>query len=389
MTYSTLVFTGLLTAASVLFACQKAPAPAALPATTLPPTAAPEVITETILTGYEVIWGMDFLPNGDLLFAEKRGRLYRRSGTTVTQLTGLPTDINTDVQGGLLDLRVHPNYAATGWIYASYAATAPGTSATRLQLMRFKISGNQLVNSEIIFRTSATNQWKGHYGSRIDFDRSGMLYLSVGEGGPSSYGGATSPNQNAQNVQTEWGKIHRMTDAGAVPADNPVLPGNTAATTVFSYGHRNPQGLLIHPTTGDIWETEHGAKGGDELNIVQRGKNYGWPLVSNGINYDGTTISTSPVREGIEAPRHTWTPSIGPCGLAVVTSAKFKGWTGNLLVGGLALTYLSRLTLDNNRVVAEEKLLPGNRVRNVKEGPDGAIYVSVEGPGRVLKLTAQ
>ena len=384
MNHSTSAFVGLLAVAVGLFTCQNTPAP---PNNTLPDAGTTDVVTETILTGYEIIWGMDFLPNGDLLFAEKRGRLYRRTGTTVTELTGLPTDINTEGQGGLLDLRVHPNYATTGWVYASYAATAPGTSATRLQLIRFKLAGNQLTNLEIIFRTSATNQWKGHYGSRIDFDKSGLLYLSIGEGGPSSYGGTNSPNKNAQNTQTEWGKIHRMTDAGAVPADNPVLPGNTAATTVFSYGHRNPQGLLIHPTTGEIWETEHSAKGGDEVNIVQRGKNYGWPLVSNGINYDGTAISASPTMPGVEPPIYTWTPSIGPCGLAVVTSSRFKSWNGNLLAGGLALTYLSRLTLENNKVVAEEKLLPGNRVRNVKQGPDGAIYVSVENPGRVLKLT--
>ena len=180
-----------------------------------------------------------------------------------------------------------------------------------------------------------------------------------------------------------------MTDAGAVPADNPVLPGNTAPTTVFSYGHRNPQGLVLNPTTGELWESEHGPRGGDEVNTVQRGKNYGWPLVSYGVNYDGTVISANPTLPGVENPVHTWTPSIGPCGLAFVTGDQFKAWNGNLLAGGLALTYLSRLELSENRVVREEKLLQGNRVRNVKMAPDGSIYVSVEGPGRVLRLTAQ
>lgn len=352
------------------------------------PTGTPTIRTQTLLTGYEIIWGMDFLPNGNLIFGEKRGRIYQRTGETVTQLTGLPTDINTTSQGGLLDIRVHPNYAANGWVYASYAATVSGTTNTSLKLIRFKINGTALTDVQSIFQAAPTNQWKGHYGSRIEFDRNGLLYLSIGEGGPSTYGGASSPNKNAQNVQTEWGKVHRMTDTGAVPADNPVLPGNTAATTVYSYGHRNPQGLILNPTTGDLWESEHSAKGGDELNIVQKGKNYGWPLVSSGVNYDGTTISASPTMAGVESPLFTWTPSIGPCGLAFITSDSFKSWKGNLLVGGLALTYLSRLELNGNQVVRESKLLEGNRVRNVKQAPDGSIYVSVEGPGRIIRLSA-
>jgi glucose/arabinose dehydrogenase len=390
-------YPAVLTAFSVivtlnLAACRQAETVTVADKNTTGPTtpgSTPTLDVQTLLTGYEIIWGMDFLPNGDLIFGEKRGRIYRRSGETVTQLTGLPTDINTSGQGGLLDIRVHPSYAANGWIYASYAATVAGTSNTGLNLIRFKLTGNALTDLQTIFRASATNQWKGHYGSRIEFDKNGLLYLSVGEGGSSSYGGASSPNKNAQNVQTEWGKVHRMTDAGAVPADNPVLPGNTTATTVYSYGHRNPQGLILHPTTGDIWESEHAAKGGDELNIVQKGKNYGWPLVSSGVNYDGSRISASPTMPGVESAIYTWTPSIGPCGLAFITSDMFKGWKGNLLVGGLALTYLSRLELNGNQVVREEKLLEGNRIRNVKQAPDGSIYVAVENPGRLLRLVAK
>ncbi|MBO0932578.1 PQQ-dependent sugar dehydrogenase [Fibrella aquatilis] len=377
----------LLTCCLGVWACTRTADPISDPTPPTNPT--PAVQTKTLLTGYEIIWGMDFLPNGDLIFGEKRGRIYRRSGEVVTELTGLPTDINSSGQGGLLDIRVHPNYAANGWIYASYAASAAGTTNTQLNLVRFKITENRLTELQTLFRAAPTNQWKGHYGSRIEFDKSGFLYLSIGEGGPSSYGGATSPNKNAQNVQTEWGKVHRMTDAGAVPTDNPILPGNTAPTTVFSYGHRNPQGLIVNPTTGDMWESEHSAKGGDELNILKKGANYGWPLVSYGINYDGTTISASPTMAGVENPIYTWTPSVGPCGLAFITSDAFKTWKGNLLVGGLALNYLSRLELDGNKVVRENKLLEGNRIRNVKQAPDGSIYVSVENPGRVLQLTLQ
>lgn len=388
-----LLWTFLLIGAAGLGGCQEtetnpaAGTPAAGTSTTATTSETPTLRTQTLLTGYEIIWGMDFLSNGDLLFTEKRGRMYRFSNGTTTELTGLPTDINPSGQGGLLDLRVHPNYAANGWVYASYAGSPAGSTAGQLNLIRFKIDGNRLMNVETIFKASATNLWKGHYGSRIEFDRAGLLYLSIGEGGPSTYGGASSPNQNAQNVKTEWGKIHRMTDAGGIPADNPILPGNTAPTTLFSYGHRNPQGLVLNPFTGDLWETEHGPQGGDEVNVIQKGGNYGWPLVSYGINYDGTTISANPTREGIQAPIHTWTPSIGTCGLTFITSDKFKGWKGSLVTGSLAKTYLSRLEISNNRVVRETKLLEDQgRVRNVKQGPDGSLYVSLEGPGRIVRL---
>jgi len=356
---------------------------------TTPPVvvADPTITTNILVTGYEIIWGMDFLPNGDMLFTEKKGALHRFANGKTTPITGLPTDINTNGQGGLFDIRVHPNYASNGWVYATYAGTAPATKFTRLNLIRFKINGNQIANLEPIFQTSATNQWNGHYGGRIEFDKAGSLYLSVGEGGPGSYGGATSPNQNPQNVKTEWGKVHRMTDAGGVLADNPILPGNTAPTTIYSYGHRNPQGLVLNPTTNQIWESEHGPRGGDEVNIVEKGKNYGWPLVSHGVNYDGKPVSNSPTMAGVQAPVHTWTPSIGACGLAFITSDKFKSWKGNLLAGGLALTHLSRCEVADGKVINSSRILNGQgRVRNVKQGPDGNLYVSVEGPGRILQL---
>lgn len=344
---------------------------------------------QTILAGYEIIWGMDFLPNGDLLFTEKRGRLYRLPGgsTTPTELTGLPGDIYTANQGGLLDLRVHPQYASNGWIYASYAGSTPGTQLGRLNLIRFKITNNQITDLSTIFQTDASNAWQGHYGSRIEFGPDNMLYLSVGEGGPRTYGGESSPNQNAQNANTGWGKIHRMTDSGQVPADNPILPGNAAPTTVYAYGNRNPQGLAFNTVTNQLWETEHGPRGGDEVNIIQKGANYGWPLVSYGINYDGTTISTSPIRAGVQAPIHTWTPSIGTCGLAFITSDKFGNLKGSLVTGALAEEYLSILTINNNQITGEIKLLAGQRVRNVRQGPDGNLYVSLENPGRIVRVT--
>lgn len=387
----------LFTFAALLTACQERSAtdPTTAPPATTPPVSGtsttsgtPTFRSETVATGYGVVWGMDFLPNGDLLFTEKTGKLYRFSNGMTTPLTGGPTDVDAGGQGGLLDLRVHPNYATNGWIYAAYSS-AQG-NATRLNLIRFKLNGSQITDLSTIFRTSATNTWRGHYGGRIEFDRDGLLFLSVGEGGPGSYGGATAPNQNGQLLTTEWGKIHRLTDAGGVPATNPVLPGQSSPTTIYSYGHRNPQGLAVHPTTGELWATEHGPRGGDEVNIVQAGRNYGWPLVSYGVNYDGTPVSASPTRTGIQDPVFTWTPSMGPCGLAFLTNDKFKSWKGDLVGGGLALKFLSHLDVTDNRIAGEDRLLNGQaRVRNVKQGPDGNLYVSLEDPGRIVRLVPE
>ena len=349
------------------------------------PAGPPTLETTTLLSGYEIIWGMDFLPNGDLLFGEKRGRLFRFSNGTATEITGLPA-IRTSGQGGLLDIRVHPNYASNGWIYASYAATGTGNSG-ELRLMRFKIQGSAAQQIETIFSTGSGNTWNGHYGSRILFDRAGLLWLSVGEGGTGSYGGPSASNRNASDAGSRWGKIHRMTDAGGIPADNPTLPGQSAPGTAYAYGIRNPQGLAIHPVTGEIWEHEHGPKGGDEINIISKGGHYGWPQYSIGVNYDGTSISQNHTASGITPPIHTWTPSIGVCGAAFITAAAFKDWKGSLVVGGLASQKLYRCKLDGARVISAEVVSGvSGRVRHVIQGPDGSIYVSVEGPGRIIRI---
>lgn len=345
----------------------------------------PAVKTEELFKGYEVIWGMDFLPNGDLLFTEKKGKLHRRSGTVIKEITGLPV-INSSGQGGLLDIRVSPQYNSNGWIFITYAGNYTGGGAN-WNLMRCKIVNDQLTESKILLTSNSANTMTGHYGSRIDFDETGNLYVSVGEGGATTYGGASSPNQNAQNINSTWGKVHRITQEGSIPSGNPVLPGNTAPTTVYSYGHRNPQGLVYNPFTKTIWEAEHGPKGGDEVNIIQAGANYGWPLVSYGVNYDGVPVAASPKKDGITDPIYNWVPSIGACGMAFITDSKFKSWTGNLLVGGLALQYLARLEIKDNKVIKEHKMLDKvGRVRHVRQAPDGSIYVSVEGPGRIIRI---
>lgn len=351
----------------------------------------PKIKIDTLLSGYEIIWGMDFFPNGDLIFNEKKGSLYIRTvAGNIIEIKGLPT-INTGAQGGFLDLCIHPNYLQNGWIYCTYAGLSRnGIAEGSWNLARFKILNNTVSDWQILMVSNSLNTWGGHYGSRIVFDSKGYLFVSVGEGGTTSYGGVNSPNLNAQNVQSTWGKVHRVYDDGTVPLDNPILKGNAGPTSIYSYGHRNPQGLAINPNNGDLWESEHGPRGGDELNIIKKGANYGWPLVSTGLNYDGTVISSNPLLDGIEPAIYTWTPSIAPCGMTFITSNSFKKWKGNLLVASLAYTYLAKCVIENNKVVNETKLLDGiGRVRNVKQAPDGSIYVSVEGPGRIIKIKSE
>jgi aldose sugar dehydrogenase len=351
-------------------------------------TAIPQLNIQTIVTGYEIIWGMDFLPDGDLIFTEKRGRLYLRSNETVTEIEDFP-QVRAAGQGGLLDVSVHPDYSNNGWIYASYAASGPG-SGGQLKLIRFKITDNRVSNIEDIFSTDGTNTWNGHYGSRILFDNENYLYLSVGEGGNRSYGGPDTDNNNGLDLTSQWGKIHRLRDDGSIPTDNPVLPGNSGPASIFSYGHRNPQGLSMHPEKDEIWQTEHGPSGGDEINIILKGANYGWPAFSLGVNYDRTPISTSHTAPGITEPIYSWSPSIGISGMAFITDSKWKSWKGNLLVSGLASEKLHRLVINGTSVTDEKILLENSgRVRDVIQAPDGSIYVSVEGPGRIIRIAPE
>ena len=357
-----------------------------LPETTLAND--PEITVTTIVTGNDVIWGMELLPNGDLIYGEKKGKIYIKRGEQTIPLEGFPT-VKSGGQGGFMDLKAHPNYDKNGWIYATFTSLVSEKN-TEVKLVRFKVKNDKIQNVEDIFATGGGNTFNNHYGSRIAFDKNNYLFVSIGEGGGSSLGGPNSTNKNAQDTKLNWGKVHRMKDNGDVPKDNPVLPGNTKPTTMFSYGHRNPQGLTLNPQTGDIWETEHGPKGGDEINIISKGVNYGWPTYSIGINYNGTTVSNDHKAEGIKEPIFTWTPSIGVCGITFINSDNFKSWKGNFLATGLAGQKLYRFVIKDNKVVEEniwmEKM---GRFRNVIQGSDGAIYISLEGPGRILKVTAK
>ena len=345
----------------------------------------PQLNIRTILDGYEIIWGMDFLPDGELIFTEKKGKIYIKRDETVTEISGFP-DVLTRNQGGLLDICAHPDYKENGWIYATYSAENQ-EGGGQLNLIRFKITDNKVSNIENIFSSGGINTWYGHYGSRIAFNKQKYLYLTVGEGGERSYGGPSASNINSQDLTSKWGKIHRMMDDGSIPTDNPVFPGNTEPSTIYSYGHRNPQGLAIHPETGEIWESEHGPRGGDEINVINKGANYGWPRYSLGVNYDGTTISSDHTAEGITGPLYSWNPSIGTCGIAIITGKYFSSWSGNLLVCGLVTEKLHRCIINGNKIIEEEVILKNSgRVRDVAMAPDGSIYVSVENPGRIIQI---
>jgi len=352
------------------------------------PLSDPEITVITIVTGSDIIWGMDVLPDGDLIYGEKKGRIFRRSGDKITELTGFPA-VKFLGQGGLMDVRAHPDYAANGWLYATYCAETAARDS-EVKLVRFKVKQDRIAQLEEIFSTGGGNTWNNHFGSRIVFDKQKFLYLGIGEGGSGSFGGPNATNRNSQDTRSNWGKVHRMRDNGDIPQDNPVLPGNSKPTTLYSYGHRNPQGLAMHPGTGEIWETEHGPRGGDEINILAAGENYGWPTYSLGVNYNGVPVSDNHRAPGIREPIHVWTPSIGVCGVAFIDSKAFGSWNGHFLATGLAGQKLYRYGIKDNKIASEnvwmEKM---GRFRNVIQGSDGAIYISLEGPGRILKVTAR
>ncbi len=334
---------------------------------------------DTIASGLDSPWGMAFLPNGDMLVSDKQGKMLRyHQKKLLGEISGLPEMVITG-QGGLLDVRLHPDYKKNGWLYFTYSSSSVSKEVGwNTTLMRAKIKGNKLVEKQVLFKALPDTKVGHHLGGRIAFDGKGHVFVSAGERG---FG------DNAQDLTNDCGKIHRLNDDGTLPADNPFIDQAGAKKTIWTYGHRNPQGLIYNAETGILWESEHGPKGGDELNIIERGKNYGWPLVCFGINYDGTILTRDTIRAGMEQPITYWIPSIAPCGLAFVKGSKYKGWEGNILVGSLRFKYLVRCELDGNKVTHKEVLLPNiGRLRDIEMGPDGFVYISVESPGMIFKL---
>ncbi len=329
--------------------------------------------TELVFGDIQNPWGMVFLPNNTILTSEKSGKLILIESGKAAEIENPPKVYNRG-QGGLMDIELHPDYNENGWIYFSYASMEGEEKGGNTAIMRAKLSNNKLVEQQLLYKASPNSTRGQHFGSRIEFDNNGFLFFSIGERG--------NRDVNPQDITRDGGKIYRLYDDGRIPTDNPFVDESGAKTAIYSYGHRNPQGMALHPETGLLWEHEHGPRGGDEINIIQKGKNYGWPVITYGINYSGTKITDETSRPGMEQPLYQWTPSIAPSGMIFVTSDKYPNWKGNLLVGSLAFQYLERLELNDNKVVYREKLLDGmGRVRNVRQGPDGYIYVGIEGKG--------
>jgi glucose/arabinose dehydrogenase len=371
----------------LISSCSKKTEKIETPVVTAPLTGTPQISMTTLLSNQGIIWGFDFLPNGNLLYTQKTGAMFLFDTTTraITNITGLPTNISSSGQGGLLDVAVSPDFATTKTVYVTYSITGGF-----LSLARFVLNETNTSNWMVLHTTESASTWSGHYGSRIVFGKDGKLYWSIGEGGTASLGGATSPHQNSQKLNTLWGKVHRLNLDGSIPTDNPLIAGQGVASTIYSYGHRNPQGMAFEPVSGHLYVNEHGPKGGCELNRVEASKNYGWPLYSMGVNYNGTIISNGHTAAGITAPLKSWDPALAPSGLTFINHLSYRDWNGNILMGSLSRKHLLMVKM-NNGVVGMDTILLANegRIRNVKMGPAGKIYVSVEDGGRLLEIRAR
>jgi glucose/arabinose dehydrogenase len=333
---------------------------------------------ETVIDGIDIPWGLAFISENDFLVTEISGTLYRVVNRTKTSVEGLP-EVYVRGQGGLLDVALHPDYNNNNTIFMTISANTEGDDeGGNTALYSAILDGNSLKDVKLLYKATPNTKKGQHWGSRIVFDREGYLYFGIGDRG--------NRDVNPQDISRDGGKIYRLNLDGSIPKDNPFVGKENAKEAVFSYGHRNPQGMVTHPKTGEIWEHEHGPKGGDEINIIKPGINYGWPTITYGINYSGTPITDKTSMPNMAQPYYYWVPSIGPSGMAFSSSGVYPDWTDNLFAGSLKFEYLERLVIENNKVVKREKVLDKiGRVRNVVEGPDGYLYLGVEGKG-ILKI---
>ncbi len=336
---------------------------------------------EVVVPDLQIGWGMTFLPDGSMLITEKSGDLIHFKDGKKQQVEGAPK-VYVRGQGGFLDVALDPDYDNNGWIYFTYSSSEGEGEGGNTALIRAKLENGKLTGTQDLYKASPNSTRGQHFGSRIDFDEEGKLYFSIGDRG--------NRDENPQDITRDGGKVYRLNTDGSIPADNPFVGQASAKEAIYSYGHRNPQGMIYNPETNEIWVHEHGPQGGDEINVVKKGANYGWPVVTFGENYDGTPITDQTSGPEFTDPIYYWLPSIAPSGFVFVTSDKYPELKGDLLVGSLKFQYLEHLSLDGKKVTAREKLLEGiGRVRDVVQAPDGFIYVSVEGKGIVKLLPKQ
>ena len=346
-------------------------------------SSAGQLEVQTVATGLVHPWALAFLPDGKMLVTERPGRMriVTAEGQLSPPLKGVP-DVWATGQGGLLDVVTDKGFAQNRTIYFCFAERTSGGGRTALARAKLNDGGGRLDEVKIIFRQDGPLSSGNHYGCRIVQANDGNLFVTLGE--------HFSYRNEAQNLGNHLGKLIRITPDGAAPPDNPFIGRDGAKPEIWSYGHRNEQGLAINPASGDLWEIEHGPRGGDEVNIIGKGKNYGWPVIGYGIDYSGATIHESAAKDGMEQPVKYWVPSIAPSGMAFYNGKLFPKWNGSLFTGALAGKMLVRLQLNGNAVTGEERLLQNlyERIRDVRQGPDGALWLLTDNSaGRILRVS--
>ena len=338
---------------------------------------------ETFIEGFDIPWGMVFLPNQNLIVSDRNGSLWLvdYKEKSKTKISGVP-NVRYKGQGGLLDVEIHPEFINNNYIYIGFTDYLNSKkNRTFTSIIRARLKNISLTDQKIIYKADDTfyDNSTVHYGTRIVFDDKGFLYFSIGDRGK---------RNQAQLLDYPNGKIHRLNADGSIPSDNPFFENNNAIKSIWTYGNRNPQGLAMHPASSILFETEHGPRGGDELNILSSGKNYGWPEITYGKNYSGTTITKYTHKEGMEQPVIHWTPSIAVCGIDFYDGELFNNWKNNLLVSSLKFERLYRLEIDDDDKVIDQEIIyeAGSRIRDVQTGPEGFIYIALEDPGRIVRF---
>jgi aldose sugar dehydrogenase len=371
-----------MTLALALAACSAGMAAAQSPSAPVR-TAKADFVVETVAGGLENPWSLAFLPDGRMLVTERAGRLRLVSsdGTLSEPLSGVPK-VAARGQGGLLDVALDPGFGSNRLVYLSFADDrGDGRAGTSVLRGRLSESGTGLETTQVIFRQEPTHTGRNHFGSRLVFDRDGNLFVTLGD--------RFDLRDQAQNPANHLGKVVRITSEGRPAAGNPFLGREGHRPEIWSLGHRNVQGAALNPETGELWTAEHGARGGDEINIPRKGRNYGWPVITYGVDYSGAKIGEGTAKPGLEQPVYYWDPSIAPSGMVFYTGDAFPGWRGSILVGALAGKILSRLETDGDAVTGEERMLNAlnERIRDVRQGPDGFVYLLTDAAqGRVLRL---